>query len=152
MKRFALLAFLAVPACAMVTAELYETPPSQWKEQELAAAQSGERAFIDLCRIYDFGAKGVTGLKEADFKVLDRALRQHGLRKRDLEILRNPNADIGTGQTLLGLHCQNPNDVSIVNRAYYPGTGHQWQVKVGGSYVYLEGDNTNAGMAVYAWN
>ncbi|WP_295450142.1 hypothetical protein [uncultured Pseudophaeobacter sp.] len=151
MRRIALLAFLAIPACGLINAELYDTRPSQWTEQELAIARSADNAFTDLCRIYDLGAQG-SGLGEADFKVLNRTLRHYGLTKRDLEILRDPKADIGTGQTFLGLQCQNINDVEIVNRAYYPGTGHQWQVKVGGSYVYLEGNNTNAGMTVYAWN
>ena len=32
------------------------------------------------------------------------------------------------------------------------GIGHQWQMQLGSSYVYLEGDGTPTGMRVTGWN
>ncbi|WP_339820055.1 hypothetical protein [Sulfitobacter dubius] len=74
-----------------------------------------------------------------------------GFSRRDLEILRDQKTVYGTGMTYRGLECAGGGKL-YPNKAFYPGTGHHWQVPFGSGFVYLEGDGTEAGMRVTAWN
>jgi hypothetical protein len=153
MKHIAMIAVLtSLTACITSNPELFETPPSLWTENEFAVAQSAPNSFEDLCRIYREGTNGFRQLSDADRKALNVALKRKGLNNRDLEMLNDPDYQFATGQSYLGLKCKHSWRVSVINEAFYQGTGHQWQAELDGSYIYLRGNNTDTGMIVYAWN
>jgi len=99
----------------------------------------------DLC-----GIARINKNDAASMKIIAPHLRRAGFTAREVEIASDPRVTFGTGISFTALTCME--DVQVVNEAFYPGLGHQWQVKVGGSYVYFEGDGTPAGMRVRAWN
>lgn len=153
MKRFLkIAAFAALAGCATGHYDLFATPPSQWTDTQIETATYGENSFFAACLLYQIGASGQKDLTKNDFAVLDKILLKRGLNRRDLEIMSDPEAGFGTGQSYTGLQCKNSGQVRVVNRSFYPGTGHEWQAQLGDSFIYLRGDTTEDGMIVFAWN
>lgn len=119
--------------------------------------QSEVRAMneVDFCR-YLLVSEGVAGWSEADAAVARQELARRGFSARDTELIAKQGTHWGTGMTYRGLKCSNgrwDGGFEAVNKAFYPGLGHQWQVDVGNfEFVYLRGDGTEAGMKVHAWN
>lgn len=87
----------------------------------------------------------------ADTPFYFKAMRSRDLTSRDVEIITDPQADFGTQMTFRGLECSAGGSLSA-NRSFYQGLGHQWQVKFGSNFIYLEGDGTPEGMRVTSWN
>jgi hypothetical protein len=94
---------------------------------------------------------GVFQVSAADDEAYRRAFAGRGLSARDVEIILNPSADYGTRMTFLGLQCSAGRPLEV-NKSFYQGIGHNWQVPFGSGYVYLEGDGTERGMRVTSWN
>ena len=149
MTKLTILAALAVAGCA---GAMNVQAPSTWTAEQRILVQD----------LPDLGPMGFCALAArakstpATFSTTDRAavtaeLRRRGYSGRDLELLTDPAANFGTGMTFRGLSCAIGYEPRI-NDAFYPGIGHQWQAVTPGSYVYLEGDGTKAGMRVKAWN
>ena len=74
-----------------------------------------------------------------------------GLIARDVDIIFDPESDFGAGMSYNGMLCQG---AYIVNKSYYPGLGHTWQMTFEDSnnYIYLEGNGKKQDMRVKSWN
>lgn len=89
---------------------------------------------------------------DSDWARLEGMLSEIGLSSKDIELMRLHNSSIGEGQTFLGFQCSLGMQYEV-NRSFYGGTGHRWQVVLGlGAYIYFEGDGTPEGMVVVGWN
>ena len=110
---------------------------------------------VDFCR-YLLVSEGVAGWSGADESKARQELARRGFSPRDAELIAKQGTHWGTGMTYRGLKCSNgrwDGGFESINKAFYPGTGHQWQVDVGNfEFVYLRGNGTEEGMKVYAWN
>ncbi len=84
-----------------------------------------------------------------EFRVLASNLGSSGLLRRDVELIVDSDADFGTSMSYFGMKCQGAH---TVNTSFYPGLGHTWQMQLGDSYVYLEGNGKENGMRVKSWN
>ena len=86
---------------------------------------------------------------------LAKQFRKRGLNRRDIDVLFDTNSDFGTGMSFNGLSCSIRYG-RVINRAFYPGIGHQWQYETGSGgatqYVYLQGNGEPSGMIVTSWN
>ncbi len=93
----------------------------------------------------------------ASYSAADRGgvkpiLKKRGMSSRDIEIILDPSTAYATGMTFRGFTCKLGYEPEV-NKAFYSGAGHQWQVVLPGySYVYLEGDGTEGGMRITSWN
>jgi hypothetical protein len=130
--------------------------PVEWSSEQRASLS--EVPFVELCRMYREG-RARSGVYTADdLRLLEGELRLRGLSLRDIDLIRNRSGTIGTGQSWQGLSCSQPGtmgrsaDVRIINRSFYPGVGHTWQVRAYRTYVYLRGDGTEKNMRVHSWN
>lgn len=152
----AIIGLLAISACGSTPDSfIYLSPPSSWagEQREIALSFPTNR----LCRLYKTGSynnhlgQNREIYTSSDYAIIGEELRQRGLSRRDLEIIRDSNADFGTQQTFAGLICS-LGAIERVNRSFIAGR-HRWQVVTfGGSFIYLEGDGTEAGMRVTGWN
>lgn len=110
---------------------------------------------IDFCS-YLLISEGVAGWSDADASVARQELARRGFSSRDAELIARQGTNWGTGMSYRGLKCTNgrwDGGFDSVNKAFYPGLGHQWQVDMGNfDFVYLKGDGTDGGMRVHAWN
>lgn len=155
-----LVAAISISACnvnpelAAMQLSVMQTPPAQLNATQIAHLSG---SLFETCRAYNLGSYANPQTKTrvahtaADVRKLESILRRHGLTGRDLELLRSRDRSFGTGQTFRGLTCS-LGYAPRVNRAFYPGTGHNWQAILGSQYVYLRGDGSETGMKVYAWN
>lgn len=155
--KFSLAAALFLAACATsdpIRATILDEQPSAFSAEKRAAVAKDLNL---ICYIYRNGhfapqPKRVrTPYTAADFKTLEAMMRKHGLSNRDIELIRQRDMSFGTGQSWKGLTCS-LGRVPRVNKAFYPGIGHQWQAVLGSQYVYLRGDGSETGMKVKAWN
>lgn len=138
-------AFLA--SCATNEPGALGGPPSHWNAQSLAHFERQSRPI--QCRILLNAAEKY--LSDEDQSFVRRGFSSIGLNPRDLEILTDAATVYGTGMSFAGLECAAGANLAK-HTAFYPGTGHQWQVRFGTDFVYLRGDGTDRGMKVYAWN
>jgi hypothetical protein len=148
----ALVAAATVAACGPPPPNAFtrDAPPAQWTaEQRQVAVDTHPFGWYGICVIAqdNFGPK----LTEADKRVVAEILHRKGYTARDVELITDGSVVYGTGMTYRGLECAGGGRL-FPNRAFYPGTGHQWQVPFGSGFVYLEGDGTPEGMRVTAWN
>lgn len=152
MKRLIALAFLAGcvggdPSLGRVIA----LPPSQMDGETVATFERlpllADGVNPSICNHLERNRYRMTA---ADAVVYGKAMRAKGLPKRDTDlVLANK---IGTQESFIGLLCMS-NAVPPINKAFYPGVGHRWQMVMPAyGYVYLEGDGTPKGMRVTAWN
>lgn len=93
-------------------------------------------------------ARGVT-LTDPERAFLTAEMQQSGMSARDIAFAFNPRQGLQTGLSYRAVKCIGG---GLINDAFYPGAGHQWQMQLGSNYVYLEGDGTFGGMFVTAWN
>lgn len=95
--------------------------------------------------------------KGANDFILSELRRRGGFTRRDIEILADPSAGIGTGMSLNGLKCSFGPSVRVINTSFN-GQNHNWQVRLLDGYgytfsfAYMEGNGTEAGMRVRSWN
>ena len=124
--------------------EMSSKLPSSW-------STSARKKFRSMD--WDDQCKYVMNLEySGDFKsagVLKQNLGSSGIIRRDVDIIVDPEARFGTGMSYYGVQCAGGR---IVNTSYYPGLGHTWQMKLGGSYLYLEGNGRDSSMRVRSWN
>lgn len=155
--KFAFAAAALMAACGPVDpirSTILHEPPTAFSAEKRSVVASDLKT---VCYLYQNG--GYATLEEqvrrpysaADFKLLEAMMRKHGMNNRDIQLVRSRDQTFGTGQTWKGLTCS-LGMVPRVNKAFYPGIGHQWQAIVGSQYIYLRGDGTEAGMRVHAWN
>jgi hypothetical protein len=147
MFKFSLAAIAALAVTACGTAMNFSAPPSAWSSETLSHFHNQGRGI--QCRILQ-NAKARSNSPE-DSAFITNEYRRLGLNKRDIEVLNDPEHIYGTGMSFAGLECAAGSNLGK-NTAFYPGSGHQWQVPFGSGYVYLRGDGTDQGMKVYAWN
>lgn len=141
----AIVAFLALTACGPgFDLNLYETPAA-WTPK--ARAYFAQQSPATKCAILLNSTKAAA----ADLDHIFSEIRKLGLNRRDIEILRDQEHVYGTGMSYRGLECAGGGKL-YPNKAFYSGLGHRWQVPFGSGFVYLEGDGTEAGMRVTAWN
>jgi len=129
-------------------------PPSAWTAEQRAVAFGLPTAY--LCRQYSSGSYVPdyitrTRYSVEDYEIIGQVLRQRGMTSRDLEIIRQDDADFGTGQSYQGLICSIGN-FRAVNKSFIAGR-HSWQVVTfTNNYIYLEGNGTPETMRVTGWN
>lgn len=136
---------------AVITAQLkakkslLNTPPSQWSsvQQKLFAKYTGEQ-----CQITKKWAKKKSS---SDKSAIIGSAGTSGLIKRDIELIFDAPGSFGTGMSYKGVVCIGG---YIVNKSYYPGLGHTWQMtgKQWTNYLYLDGDGKERNMRVKSWN
>lgn len=124
---------------------LTNTPPSQWSsaQQDLFAKYSGEQCYITK--------KWAKNKNPSDKNAIIRSTGNSGLIRRDIEIIFDSPGSFGTGMSYKGVVCIGG---YIVNKSYYPGLGHTWQMtgKQWTNYLYLDGDGRERNMRVKSWN
>lgn len=145
-------------AGCIATAPPLDKRPTIWTEEDDALYGEILRSdpvgsLMVFCRNYRIGSAGSDPLRPEDYAEYETVFRLAGMNARDLEMIRERSRTFGTGQTFLGLSCSLGN-LTDVNRSFYQGLGHQWQVVVGdhSQFIYLEGDGTLTGMIVTGWN
>lgn len=122
--------------------------PSSWDEREKDAFWNNE--YIQCAHISRI-------IQDRKYNTKDRAylksyLRKSKLNSRDIHfILDTEWGTFGTGMSALGMQCLG---YRLINKSYYSGTGHRWQMQISGysNYVYLRGNGTETGMIVDSWN
>ena len=142
----ALLSLLAVGACAGYFGEPISEIVAN-NPKELASMSEDELCFI--IKVGEESPKWSIKDKNRAYKIL----RKRGFSKRDADLISDQGIIYGTQMTFRGLKCTTAGNLAIVNKAFYPYIGHEWQVEVGEfEFVYLRGDGTEKGMRVFAWN
>lgn len=154
MKAFALAILSVLAACSeqgAAVGRMVVTPPSQLDPEA--------RAQFDALPLFStYGGASLCGhirsnvfrRVPADIPIYTAALRRNGLSSRDASLILA--GQFGTGESFTGLMCGS-GEAEQVNKAFYPGTGNQWQVVMPGpTYVYLEGNGEPGGMHITAWN
>ncbi len=84
-----------------------------------------------------------------DIRLLKKAMYAKGLNSRDIYFILDDNISFGIGMSANGMECLG---AYTVNEAYYQYSGHQWQMKYHGIYVYLKGNGKKSSMIVHSWN
>ena len=126
-------------------AELMNTAPASWsnKQRRLFAKYSDDHCYIvqKWAKLND----------KNDKRAIKASLGNKGLIARDIDLIFDPKADYGTGMSYKGVRCQGGR---VVNKSYYPGLGHTWQMTFNDSYdyVYLEGNGKERNMRAKSWN
>jgi hypothetical protein len=109
-------------------------------------------AVMRFCQNYRMGRAGGEPLRKIDYEDYEKVFRGAGMSSRDIELIRPRDQMYGTRQTFAGLTCS-LGYIPEVNKSFYRGIGHRWQVVLPGyNFVYLEGDGTATGMRVTGWN
>ena len=132
--------------------------PMDWSEEDDtrygAMLRENPRAgFAAFCANYRQGSAGGERLRQEDYQDYEQVFNAWGMTARDIELIRAREQMFGTDQTFLGLTCS-LGYTPRVNKSFYQGIGHRWQAVLGDSsrFIYLEGNGTEAGMRVTAWN
>ena len=139
--------FVALVAISGCTPSALDRNPTAW-EPVLADAFAKQPYAGQCAWLRQMRANGVT-LTAADKAMIEPAMMAAGLTPREIAYAEAGAPSISTGDTYRQVVCHGG---TLINDAFYSGTGHQWQMRVGSSYVYLEGDGTEGGMRVTGWN
>ena len=155
MKKALTVAFFALTGCGEeANGRMMFAQPSQMDAEGLATLEGlpllagMEGRSYGVCNHFAINRDGMTS---ADLAIYRKVFSQSSLTSRDIELMESDSW--GTGQSLLGLTCV-LGYLPQINRAFYLGVGHQWQVVTNNnrSFIYLQGDGTETGMRVTSWN
>lgn len=147
MRNTLLLCLLSTAACVPYQPSL---PPSEWDSNFQTQFENSDLSM--KCHWTKATIRTQPNLPKQEKNLLFVELTKEGLTSRDLDLIfRNgiPETRWGTGMSYYGVICIGG---FIVNRSFYPGLGHTWQMQVGDSYLYLEGDGEKNNMRVSSWN